>query len=135
VAVFQGQDPGPRADSVGVNLSMEEELALAKEATGRLNTDWGPSRPQVAAYLPLFTRSNPTLYWLLEQPWEQLDRYARAIDRIPRSERARIKHHYEPATGRPWLKGIIATYLAFMVRVHGSEGAAIEAHSSRWVAT
>ena len=72
------------------------------------------------AYLPLFAERNPTLDWLQNQSWEQLDRYARQLDRIHPEDRATIKWHYAEVTARPWLKGIIATYLAVMVRARGA---------------
>ena len=56
------------------------------------------------AYLPLFEERNPTLDWLQNQSWEQLDRYARQLDRIHPEDRATIKWHYAEVTARPWLK-------------------------------
>jgi hypothetical protein len=97
-----------------VYLTLKEERALAEEATDRLDADGGLSQPAVAAHLALFRRPSPTMYWLHRQSWEQLDRYARAVDRAP----------------RPRLKGVIATYLALMVRRHGGERAAMEAHAA-----
>jgi hypothetical protein len=89
------------------------------------------SGPTAAAYVPLFETRNPTLEWLQNQSWSQLDRYARQLDRIPQEDRATIKWHYEEATGAPWLKGIIATYLAAMAHAYGGEHSAQRAHTRR----
>jgi hypothetical protein len=95
-------------------LSLKDERALAAEATDRLDDDHGLSQPAVAANLARFRRPNPTLFWLHRHSWGQLDRYARGVDRTPRER----------------LTGVIATYLAAMVRKHGSEWAAREAHEA-----
>ena len=96
-------------------LSLKDERALAAEATDRLDDDHGLSQPAVAANLARFRRPNPTLFWLHAHTWEQLDRYARGFDRTPRER----------------LTGVIATYLAAMVRQYGSEWAARKAHEAR----
>ena len=103
------------------------DRALARAATARLNAQ-GVTGPAAAAWLQLYQSRNPTLDWLQNQTWCQLERYALQLDRIDREDRASIKWHYEEATGRPWLKGIIATYLAAMVRAHHGEDAARRAH-------
>ena len=96
-------------------LSLKEERALAAEATDRLDDAHGLSQCAVAANLARFRRPNPTLFWLHRHSWEQLDRYARGCDRTPRER----------------LTGVIATYLAAMVRKYGSERAARKAHEDK----
>jgi hypothetical protein len=104
----------PRAEAGSVYLSLQDERTLAAEATDRLDADHGLSQPAVAANLARFRRPNPTPFWLHRHTWEQLDRYARGIDRATRER----------------LTGVIATYLALMVRRHGSEWAARRAHEA-----
>ena len=96
-------------------LSLKDERALAKEATTRLDDDRGLTQQAVAAHVELLSRPNPALYWLHRHSWDQLDRYARAVDRMR----------------RPWFKGVVATYLALMVRRYGSERAAMRAHAAK----
>ena len=106
------------------------DLELARAATARINAN-RISGPCAATYVPLYETRNPTLGWLQDQSWEQLNRYSLQVDRIHPEDRASIKWHYEEATGAPWLKGIIATYLAAMVRAYGDEDAARQAHARR----
>jgi hypothetical protein len=96
-------------------LSLKDERALAVEATDRLDDDHGLSQPAVAANLARFRRPNPTLFWLHRHSWKQLDRYARGKESTPRER----------------LTGVVATYLAAMVRQHGSERAARKAHEAK----
>jgi transposase len=98
-----------------VYLSLKGERALAAEATDRLDDDRGLSQPAVAANLARFRRPNPTLFWFHRHTWEQLDRYARGVDRTPRER----------------LTGVIATYLAAMVRKHGSEWTARKVYEAK----
>lgn len=96
-------------------LSLKDERTLAAKATDRLDDDHDLSQPAVAANLARFRRPNPTLFWLHRHSWDQLDRYARGFDRTPRER----------------LTGVVATYLAAMVRQHGSEWAASRAHEAK----
>jgi hypothetical protein len=87
----------------------------AAEATDRLDDDHGLSQLAVATNLARFRRPIRRSSWLHRHSWEQLDRYARGMDRTPRER----------------LTGVIATYLAAMVRTHGGECAARRAHEPR----